>query len=139
MDASLPALIVRVVISLGVVLAVTAGAAKVLRRSGVAGVGVGPSAGGRGRGGRRPAPVEIVARRGLSRGASVTVVRLGSRTLVLGVTEHQVSLLTEIDPAELEPPAEDVVATPGVPGTAVGAPPWKDLIEQLRDRTVRRS
>lgn len=138
MDASLPALIVRVVVSLGVVLAVMAGAAAVLRRSGVVGVG-GISAGGRGRGGRRPLPVEVVARRGLSRGASVTVVRLGSRTLVLGVTDHQVSLLTEIDPAELQTPADEIVATPGAPGTAAGAMPWKDVLEQLRDKTVRRS
>jgi len=142
MDASVPALIVRVVVSLGVVLAVMAGAAAVLRRSGVVGVGPsrgGPSAGGRGRGGRRPPPVEVVARRGLTRGASVTVVRLGSRTLVLGVTDHQVSLLTEIDPAEFDPPADDIVIPPGAPGTAVGATPWKDLLEQLRERTVRRS
>jgi len=139
MDASLPALVVRVVISLGVVLAVMAGAAAVLRRSGVVGVGGIGSAGGRGRGGRRPLPVEVVARRGLSRGATVTVVRLGSRTLVLGVTDHQVSLLTEIDPAELQTPADEIVTTPGAPGTAAGAMPWKDVIEQLRERTVRRS
>src|SRR5438309_11920603 len=97
MDTSLVVLLVRVVVSLGVVLAVMAGAAAVLRRSGVAGTAVS----GR-RGARRKAAVEVIARHGLSRGATITVVRLGGRALVLGVTEHQVSLLTEIDPAELD-------------------------------------
>ena len=134
MDTSLVALVIRVVVSLGVVLAVMAGAAAVLRRSGVAGTAVS----GR-RGTRRKAPVEVIARHGLSRGASVTVVRLGGRALVLGVTEHQVSLLTEIDPAELDaPPDEDVAGTAG-PGIGSGALPWKVALEHLRERTVRRS
>ena len=151
MDTSLVALLVRVVVSLGVVLAVMAGAAAVLRRSGVAGTAVS----GR-RGMRRKAPVEVITRHGLSRGASVAVVRLGGRALVLGVTEHQVSLLTEIDPAELEAPPDDdpggwgvsprqgrreppKSAGPAGPGIGSGALPWKVALEQLRERTVRRS
>jgi flagellar protein FliO/FliZ len=139
MDTSLAALLVRVVVSLGVVLVVMWGAATVLRRSGVAGT----AATGR-RGVRRKAPVEVIARHGLSRGASVTVIRLGGRALVLGVTEHQVSLLTEIDPAELDAPDEPVDAgspsagTAG-PGIGSGSLPWKVALEQLRERTVRRS
>jgi len=135
-DVSLVALLVRVVVSLGVVLAVMAGAAAVLRRSGVAGTAAGGKRGTR----RRTVPVEVVARHGLSRGAFVTVVRLGERALVLGVTEHQVSLLTEVDPAELEVPPDDTYpAGPAGPGIGAGALPWKVAIEQLRDRTVRRS
>lgn len=139
MDTSLVALLVRVVVSLGVVLAVMAGAAAVLRRSGVAG-----TAGSGRRGARRKAPVEVIARHGLSRGASVTVVRLGGRALVLGVTEHQVSLLTEMDPAELDAPPEAIdggssTAGPAGPGIGAGALPWKVALEQLRERTVRRS
>jgi flagellar protein FliO/FliZ len=137
MDTSLIALLVRVVVSLGVVLAVMAGAAAVLRRSGVAGTT------GMGRRGlrRRHMPVEVIARHGLSRNSSVAVVRLGERALVLGVTEQQVSLLTEIDPAELEAPPEppDSAAGPAGPGIGAGALPWKVALEQLRDRTVRRS
>ena len=133
MDTSLVALLVRVVVSLGVVLAVMAGAAAVLRRSGVAGTAGSGKWGAR----RRSAPVEVIARHGLSRGASLTVVRLGGRTLVLGVTEHQVSLLTEVDPAELEAPPE--IAGPAGPGIGAGALPWKVALEQLRERTVRRS
>jgi flagellar protein FliO/FliZ len=134
-DTSLVALLVRVVVSLGVVLAVMAGAAAVLRRSGVAGTAVAGRRGGR----RRPVPVEVLARHGLSRGAFVTVVRLGGRALVLGVTEHQVSLLTEVDPAALELPPDETPAEPTGPGIGAGALPWKVALEQLRERTVRRS
>ena len=144
MDTSLVALLVRVVFSLGVVLAVMWGAATVLRRSGVTGT----AATGR-RGVKRTAPVEVIARRGLSRGASLIVVRLGGRALVLGVTEQQVSLLSEIDPVELDAPADPVhpgsgdagsssAGTAG-PGIGFGSLPWKVALEQLRERTVRRS
>jgi flagellar protein FliO/FliZ len=139
MDTSLVALLVRVVVSLGVVLGVMWGAAAMLRRSGVTG-----TAGSGRRGGRRKAPVEVIARHGLSRGASITVVRLGGRALVLGVTEHQVSLLTEMDPAELDAPdaidsgAGTDAGTAG-PGIGSGSLPWKVALEQLRERTVRRS
>ena len=144
MDTSLVALLVRVVVSLGVVLAVMAGAAAVLRRSGV--VGTAPA--GK-RGSRRRNAVEVIARHGLSRGSSIAVVRLGGRALVIGVTEHQVSLLTEIDPAELDAPPDDELSSPGIPripgagpagpGIGAGALPWKVALEQLRERTVRRS
>jgi flagellar biosynthetic protein FliO len=135
MDTSLAVLLVRVVVSLAVVLAVMAGAAAVLQRSGVAGTAGSGKRGAR----RRTAPVEVIARHGLSRGASVTVVRLGGRALVLGVTEHQVSLLTEIDPAELDAPPDEDAVGPAGPGIGAGALPWKVALEQLRDRTVRRS
>ena len=137
MDTSLAALLVRVVVSLGVVLAIMAGAAAVLRRTGVAGTAVAGRRGTR----RRPVPVEVVARHGLSRGAFVTIVKMGGRALVLGVTEHQVSLLTEIDPAELESATDDISidAGPAGPGIGAGSFPWKVALEQLRERTVRRS
>jgi len=137
MDTSLVALLVRVVVSLGVVLAVMAGAAAVLRRSGV--VGTGP-AGRRGMR-RRGMPVEVIARHGLSRTSSLAVVRLGERALVLGVTEHQVTLLTEVDPAELDAPPDpdEMFVGPAGPGIGAGPLPWKVALEQLRERTVRRS
>jgi flagellar protein FliO/FliZ len=144
MDTSLVALVVRVVVSLGVVLGVMAAAATVLRRSGV----VGTASAGRGSR-RRGNPVEVIARHGLTRGSSITVVRLGGRALVLGVTEQQVSLLTEVDPAELDVAPEDELSNPGTPrtpgagpagpGIGAGVLPWKVALEQLRERTVRRS
>ena len=135
MDTSIVALLLRVVVSLGVVLALMAGTGAVLRRSGLTGT----ASVGR-RGGRRP--VEVMARHGLSRGASVAVIRLGARGLVLGVTDHQVTLLTEIDPAELDAPPDEQdsgVAGPPAPGIGAGSLPWKVALEQLRERTVRRS
>ena len=134
MDVSLAALLVRVVVSLGVVLAIMAGAAAVLRRSGVVG----------GRSSRRrAAQVEVVARQGLGRSSSVTVVRIGDRSLVLGVTESSVSLLGEVDPADLEVEVAEGPEAPGTASPGSGFPPaafaWKAVLENLRDRTVRRS
>lgn len=55
----------------------------------------------RGRGGRMlPGATEVLARQQLSRAASVVVVRVGEKALVLGVTEQQVTLLGETDPPE---------------------------------------
>ena len=50
--------------------------------------------------------VHVVHRQALSRTSSVSVVTVGSRVLVLGTTEQQISVLTELDPDELE--IEDV-------------------------------
>ena len=90
---------------------------------------------------RRSLPFEVVARHGLSRTSSLAIVRLGDRALVLGVTEHQVTLLTEVDPAELDaaPDPDESFAGPAGPGNGAGALPWKVAIEQMRERTVRRS
>jgi flagellar protein FliO/FliZ len=48
------------------------------------------------------APIRVLHRQPLSRSSSVAVVTIGSRVLVLGTTEQQVQLLTELDPEELE-------------------------------------
>jgi flagellar protein FliO/FliZ len=132
METSLGALLVRVVVSLGVVLAIMAGAAAVLRRSGVAG-GRTPR--------RRAARVEVVARQALGRSSSVTVVRLGERAVVLGVTESSVNLLGEVDPGELEAPEGPEAPGTASPGSGFtsAASAWKAVLENLRDRTVRRS
>ena len=129
-ETSLPALLVRVIVSLGVVLGVMAAAAAMLRRSGVAGVGP-----------RRGAParrIEVLARHGLGRNAAVTVIRLGSRGLILGVTESQVTLLAETDPAGFEAPTPENPEAPGTAPSSASAA-WKAVLEALRERTVRRS
>ena len=51
--------------------------------------------------GHAGAPVQVLHRQQLSRSASVAVVTVGSRVLVLGTTDQQVSLLAELDPDEL--------------------------------------
>ena len=49
------------------------------------------------------APVEVMSRTALSRGASVQVVRVGGQVLVLGVTDASVNVLTDLGPADFEP------------------------------------
>src|SRR3954452_4606118 len=58
--------------------------------------------GGRKFRGQAGALVRVVHRQPLSRTSSVAVITVGSRVLVLGTTEHQVSILTELEPEELE-------------------------------------
>jgi len=52
--------------------------------------------------GQAGALVRVVHRQPLSRTSAVAVVAVGSRVLVLGTTEHQVSILTELEPEELD-------------------------------------
>ena len=63
------------------------------------------------------APVRVVSRQSLTRGSAVAVVTVGARVLVVGTTEHQVTLLAEVEPDEVGLDAEDVevaVADAGV-------------------------
>ena len=147
------AVLARVTASLVVVVALAVLAARFARR-----------AGGRGGG----AGLRVVERTGLSREASVAVVEVGGRGLVVGVTAHGVSLLTELTADELavtaaapEPsaPRRIVVRAETPPwGTAPeGKPPfrnrgtairgtgsvldprtWSQALEALRDLTARR-
>jgi flagellar protein FliO/FliZ len=48
------------------------------------------------------AMVRVLHRQPISRHNAVTVVSVGSRVLVLGTTEHEVRVLTELDPEDLE-------------------------------------
>ena len=47
------------------------------------------------------APVQVVHRQALGRGQGVAVVAVGTRVLVLGTTEQQVTLLAEVEPDEV--------------------------------------
>ena len=122
-DVSVVTLLGRLLVSLVVVFGLMALAARTLRRRGL------------GSSGQASNRIEVLARQGLGRSSSVQLVRVAGRTLVLGVTEAQVSVLGEADPlllaAEqaLEP---DVVAPRPAPG-------WGPLVEALKERTVRRS
>ncbi len=93
--------------------------------------------------------VQVVQRQPLSRTSSVAVVTVGSRVLVLGTTEQQVHLLTELDPDELDVPelemleprrvevtprphavpavrdADVVAATGALSGSVLSAQTWK--------------
>jgi flagellar protein FliO/FliZ len=119
------AMLARLVVSLGIVLGLMAAAAAVLRRTGAGGTG----------GRRRGLPVEIIARHAVGRRSSVALVRAGGRGLVLGVTDHTITLLAETDVDELlpPPPPEQPAGTPAATTT-----PWTAFLETVRERTVRR-
>lgn len=47
------------------------------------------------------ATIQVVHRQALGRGQGVAVVSVGSRVLVLGTTEQQITLLAEVEPEEV--------------------------------------
>ncbi|HVM41057.1 MAG TPA: flagellar biosynthetic protein FliO [Acidimicrobiia bacterium] len=130
-DVSLLSLFGRLVISLAVVLVLMALLAKVMRKRMVPGTG------------RRKRPgqlIEVVARQQLGRNASIALVRVGASELLVGVTDQQVNLITETDSVVLEDQGTDWTPYPG--GAPAGVTPsqaWRDVVERLRERTVRRS
>ena len=138
------AVLARVVASLVVVVALAVLAARFARRAGV-------RAGGAG--------LQVVERTGLSREASVAVVEVADRALVVGVTPHGVTLLAELEPGVLEARRAreaDAAGTPRRPGVravpgslTTGERPagtgsvldprtWRQAVDVLRELTVRR-
>lgn len=137
-DVSLAALGLRLVISLVIVIGLMSFATKMLRkRAGFA------STGGRGRGKSKleNLPIEVVGRQALGRNASVAIVRAANKTLVLGVTDGTVSVLTELEPLDLLAIEDGSEAEwTELSGDAERSnQSWTGLLEQLRERTVRRS
>ena len=97
----------------------------------------------------------VLNRQQLTRGAAVTVVRVGDRAIVLGVTDTQVSLLGEADLEDFEihhpshrdhveveggglPSAHPVPARGRLDGSLLSPRTWTSTIDFLRDRTTRR-
>jgi flagellar protein FliO/FliZ len=112
--------------------------------------------------------IEVVARQRMGRASSVNVVRIADLVLVIGATEEQVTLLAEVDPdavedvlqarrparARVEEPEDDelpaprpapslVAARSSSPGVLAGSVldrnGWGSLVDELRERTVRRT
>lgn len=65
--------------------------------------------------GRDTEAFSVIDRRQLSRSASVAVVRIAGKALVLGITEAQVTLLGEVDLAALRSPRADAERRSPVP------------------------
>lgn len=145
-EVSLGELLLRLVVSLAVVIGLMLVAAWVVRRKGGAAL-----LGGGGR-----SPFTVVARQSLTKSASLQVVTIGDRALVLGVTEQSVTLLAEADP-ELFPEGRSGsgevsvevrrydggsgaqrTALPEGDASMSPGPAWKAGLEQLRERSVRR-
>jgi flagellar protein FliO/FliZ len=63
--------------------------------------------------GRAGGALAVIGRQQLTRGASVAMVRVADRTLIVGVTEHQVTLLGETDEST---PVVAKASGPAAPG-----------------------
>ena len=144
---SLASLLPRLFISMAVVIVLMYVAARVLKnRQSGRGFGSGVA---RKVAATQPASPQIIGRQGVGKNASVTVVQVGKRTLVLGVTDRQVSLLTELDgtasSTEARVDLDEVIggtnrtAPPASLASVSSDPAWKELLEQVRERTVRRA
>jgi len=91
---------------------------------------------------KKPVTLQVIARQTLGRHSSVTVVRAGDKALILGVTENQISLLTEMNEVDLvgindylEPQGTGASLANGSP---LPSPTRTGLLEQIRERTVRK-
>ena len=89
-------------------------------------------------GGRNAGAVAVLARHPLTRGASVAVVRVGTQAYVLGVTEQNVTLLAETDPAAFEAAANpthevrETVPLDALAGSALSPSTWRRAVFVLR-------
>jgi flagellar protein FliO/FliZ len=140
-------MIIRLVLSLAFIAAVLLFAARVAKKRGL----------GQGNG-----LIEVVARQRMGRTSTVNVVRIADVVLVVGATEEQVTLLAEVDAEavdaalrERRPTARSLGAADGgigdspilaaratsggLAGSVFDRSGWRALINQLRERTVRRS
>ena len=130
-DVSLLSLFARLAISLAVVLAVMALAGRALRKKAMPGMGRR----------QRVAPIEVLARQGLGRSASVAMVKAGGKVLLLGVTEQNVNILGEADDLGLlldDGPEAHWTAPQGGGSESRPSWTWKAMMDAARDRTVRR-
>ena len=139
-------MLVRMLVSLAVVLALMYIAARLLNRT----HGSVRSAPRRHRPGSRAAgtaapprrvDLEVVGHRPLGKGASVALVRAADRTWLVGVTDTSVRLLSELEPAH-EPDVgamPDDAALASVAQLVPGSSAPVSLLDQLRERTVRRA
>ncbi len=83
--------------------------------------------GSRKMGGRDRALVKVRSRQSLSRGSSLAVVEVGSRVLVVGVSDSGVRLLTELAPHELSGSAAPLPVAPLPVAPAPAVPTASDL------------
>jgi len=87
--------------------------------------------------GRSAGALSVLARQPLTRGASVAVVRVGKQAYVLGVTEQNVTLLAEADPAAVEAPAHEVrerLPLDALAGSALSPSTWRRAVDAVRGR-----
>ncbi|GAA4711996.1 hypothetical protein GCM10025782_05130 [Pedococcus ginsenosidimutans] len=116
-DGSVALAVLRLLVSLGAVLALLVVLARYAAKRGLGGA----------RTGRGTVSVDVLSRRPLGKSSSVQVVQVGSRVMVLGVTERSVSVLTELDGSDLAVATEPVESDLSPARTAV-EPSAADLV-----------
>ena len=135
-------MLIRLVLSLGFIAAVLVFASRLAKKRGL----------GQGNG-----LIEVVARQRMGRASSVSVLRVAGRVLVVGSTDEQVTLLAEMEddevqtalaaaPRALAAAGDGTVARPvsalpssgRLAGSVLDRGAWTSLVQDLRDRTVRR-
>jgi flagellar protein FliO/FliZ len=138
-------LIIRLILSLAFVAAVLLFAARLAKKRGL----------GQGNG-----LIEVIARQRMGRSSTVNVVRIADVVLVVGATEEQITLLAEVDADAVEAalrerraPGSPLAATDGdspapsvaartssgaLAGSVFDRNGWGSVVNQLRERTVRR-
>lgn len=137
-SVSATSLLVQMVIGLAVIIVLIKVASRFVQ-----------SRGGRTVGRRsRPCGITLVGRQSLGKGVQVAMVHTGTQAYLLGVTQHQVTLLGQLDTGDVVP-AAGTDADAGLQllrggdgaATADGGPlpVWRSTIEQMRVRTVRRA
>ena len=132
----LVALVVRMLLSLGVVLGVVAVAFVVARRRAGRGPAISPPWSGGSRRRSANVPIEVVGRAGLARGTAAVALRFGDSIVLVGVSEQApVSVLTQID-AQLWDAGliEQERLIPTSPQPAATRP---SFFEALREATTR--
>jgi flagellar protein FliO/FliZ len=138
-------MIIRLILSLVFVAAVLLFAARLAKKRGL----------GQGNG-----LIEVVARQRMGRSSTVNVVRIADVVLVVGATEEQITLLAEVDAetvdaalAERGAPSRVAATVPGprppalaarssdgpLAGSVLDRNGWGTFVNELRERTVRRS
>jgi flagellar protein FliO/FliZ len=140
-------MIIRLILSLGFIAVVLLSAARLAKKRGL----------GQGNG-----LIEVIARQRMGRSSTLNVVRIADVVLVVGATEEQVTLLAEVDgeavdaalrerqvPARLgateagdfgdSPVRTARVSSGALAGSVFDRNGWSTFVQQLRERTVRRS
>ena len=129
-SASTLVLFARLIFSLAVVIGLMWVAANVLRKRGFSGASP--------RRGPRGPQVDLVARRALGRNAAIAVVRVGERSMVIGITDHQVTNLGEVDLTDDDIDLDEGNTWTVPSGNTSPTSAWKTMLEQMRNRTARR-
>jgi flagellar biogenesis protein FliO len=128
-------LLAQLVIGMAVILCIILVATRFLRGKGRRLVGPG----------RKGMLISVVARQSMGKGVSVVIVQAGTESYLLGVTQHQVTRLDQLDPESLVEgmTTDPSRSTPEVSSRLIGDPAepssaWGSFVQRLQDRSVRR-